>query len=160
MEPDGLTTHSGGSEPPPGDEAAWHRREVADVIRALGTDRAQGLRPEEAARRLRVYGPNVIVEGRRRGSLRMLLAQFADFMVLILLASAVVAASGAAVALGASDDAGSGTGPPAGDDAQPHRASAWLTNSSRRRRITARARSSRGIDLARYASRAPRASLC
>jgi len=91
MEPDGLTTHSGGSEPPPGDEAAWHRREVADVIRALGTDRAQGLRPEEAARRLRVYGPNVIVEGRRRGSLRMLLAQFADFMVLILLASAVVA---------------------------------------------------------------------
>ncbi len=52
---------------------------------------AVGLEPDEAVRRLAVHGPNAIVAARRRGPLRMLLAQFTDFMVLVLLAAAVLA---------------------------------------------------------------------
>ena len=36
------------------------------------------------------YGPNSIGEGARRSELRMLLAQFTDFMILLLIAAAVV----------------------------------------------------------------------
>jgi Ca2+-transporting ATPase len=62
-------------------------------VRGLGTDLENGLDPEEIDRRRAGYGPNVIAEGRRRGPLRMFVDQFADLMVLILLAAAVVAGS-------------------------------------------------------------------
>jgi Ca2+-transporting ATPase len=44
----------------------------------------------EAQRRLAQHGLNVLTEGRRRSPLRMFLDQFTDFMILVLLAAAVV----------------------------------------------------------------------
>jgi len=44
----------------------------------------------EAAQRLERFGPNEIAEGRRRGPVRLLVEQFSDFMILVLLAAAVV----------------------------------------------------------------------
>jgi Ca2+-transporting ATPase len=85
----------GGSAPPPGAEQAnspaWHTLSVRAVAESLETDSVNGLWPREAERRLSVHGPNAIVEARRRGPLRILLDQFRDLMVLVLLAAAVVA---------------------------------------------------------------------
>ncbi|HWP64665.1 MAG TPA: cation-translocating P-type ATPase [Candidatus Limnocylindria bacterium] len=74
-----------------GPASAWHVRAAADVARELDTDLEHGLAPSAVEERRRRYGPNVLAEVRRRGPVRMLLDQFADFMVLILIAAAVVA---------------------------------------------------------------------
>ncbi|MBS1247169.1 MAG: ATPase, partial [Proteobacteria bacterium] len=58
-----------------------HARPVAEVLRALAVDPVQGLSAAEAATRLAQHGPNALIEGRRRGPVRMLLDQFTDFMI-------------------------------------------------------------------------------
>ena len=67
----------------------WHLMSVEAVVETLNTSR-QGINAEEARRRLATHGPNVLAEGRRRSPLRMFLDQFTDFMILVLLAAAVV----------------------------------------------------------------------
>jgi len=67
-----------------------HARPAAEVLRALAVDPVQGLSAAEAATRLAQHGPNALIEGRRRGPVRMLLDQFTDFMIVVLLAAAVV----------------------------------------------------------------------
>ncbi len=69
---------------------AWHTRTAAEVAAELTTDPRSGLDDAEAARRLASHGPNALPEGRRRSPIRMLLAQFTDLMVLVLLAAAVI----------------------------------------------------------------------
>ena len=67
-----------------------HARPAAEVLRALSVDPVLGLTAAEAAMRLAQHGPNTLIEGRRRGLLRMLLDQFTDFMIVVLLIAAVV----------------------------------------------------------------------
>ncbi|MBF8297812.1 MAG: ATPase, partial [candidate division NC10 bacterium] len=62
---------------------------VDAVERALKTS-MRGLSGVEAQRRLATHGPNVLVEGKRRTSLEMFFDQFRDFMIIVLLAAAVV----------------------------------------------------------------------
>ncbi len=69
----------------------WHSCFAEEAARLLDVPLAAGLAADEAARRLAVHGPNAIAAARRRGPLRILLAQFTDFMILVLLASAVLA---------------------------------------------------------------------
>ena len=69
----------------------WHTSTSATTVAELGSDLQSGLDDGEAARRLASHGPNTLVEGRRRGPARILVAQFTDFMVIVLLAAAVVA---------------------------------------------------------------------
>ncbi len=71
--------------------APWHARPAADALRALGTS-AQGLAPEEAARRLAEHGPNALPQARRRHPIVRLLAQFNNALIYFLLAAAVAAA--------------------------------------------------------------------
>ncbi|RMG01854.1 MAG: hypothetical protein D6726_08720, partial [Nitrospirae bacterium] len=68
----------------------WYQLKTEDVLKKLGTS-PEGLSPEEAQRRLQQYGPNRHVEKKGRGPLVMLLDQFRDFMILILLAASVIA---------------------------------------------------------------------
>ncbi len=68
----------------------WHRLPAEEIAQRLGTDLRAGLGGEEARARLDQYGANEIREGRRRGPLAMFLGQFSDFMILVLLAAAVV----------------------------------------------------------------------
>ena len=51
-----------------------------------------GLTAAQAAERLARYGPNELREGRRKSTFRIFLEQFADFLVLILIAAAGVSA--------------------------------------------------------------------
>jgi Ca2+-transporting ATPase len=69
----------------------WHTLAVEAAAERLATDPRTGLTPQEAARRLAACGPNAIAEARRRGPLRILVDQFRDLMVLVLLGAAVVA---------------------------------------------------------------------
>ncbi len=69
----------------------WHCRTVEEVALELATSLPGGLARAEAAARLARVGPNLLVEGRRRGPGRILLDQFADLMVLVLIGAAVVA---------------------------------------------------------------------
>jgi len=67
----------------------WHQKTSDEVLRDLGTS-ARGLSSEEAARRLKKYGPNEIKEKKKKSPLRMFFDQFRDFMILVLVAAAVV----------------------------------------------------------------------
>jgi P-type Ca2+ transporter type 2C len=66
-----------------------HHRPVAEVLEHLGTSSA-GLSPDEVLRRRAEHGLNVLEEAPPRSMLALFLAQFADFMILVLLAAAVV----------------------------------------------------------------------
>ncbi len=68
---------------------SWHRQDVSDVMKALGTS-FEGLSNEEASRRLREYGPNRLEEAKKRTTLAMFLDQFKDFMIIVLIAAAVI----------------------------------------------------------------------
>ncbi len=68
----------------------WHCLEPAAALERLGGDGERGLSAAEAGARLARHGPNRLAEGRRRTLLGMFLGQFADFMILVLLAAAVV----------------------------------------------------------------------
>ena len=67
----------------------WYRLSAAQTLERLGTS-AEGLSQTEADARLQRYGRNHIQEGRRRGPWRMFFEQFTDFMIVVLLAAAVV----------------------------------------------------------------------
>ena len=68
-----------------GDAVAWHALPVDEVVSRLATDSAKGLDPADAAARLDKYGRNRLPEGKRRGPLSRLLAQFNNVLVYVLL---------------------------------------------------------------------------
>ncbi|MCL4680905.1 MAG: cation-translocating P-type ATPase [Rhodocyclaceae bacterium] len=78
-------------EPPsnPAGAPHWHTLRIDATLQALHAD-PQGLTSAEAAARLARHGPNALPEGRSRSVARMLLDQFSDFMILVLIAAAVV----------------------------------------------------------------------
>ena len=69
---------------------SWHTLTVPIVLERLGVSPLSGLAPEEAAQRAARFGRNEIQERAGRSALRMLLGQFTDFMILVLLAAAVI----------------------------------------------------------------------
>ncbi len=69
----------------------WHRLEAAEVATHVDTELESGLAHAEASKRLAEHGANVIAEGKRRSPWLMLAGQFTDFMIVVLLAAAVVA---------------------------------------------------------------------
>ncbi|HET7319297.1 MAG TPA: cation-translocating P-type ATPase [Nitrospirota bacterium] len=62
---------------------------VKDALVELNAG-SNGLSAEEARERLVRYGPNELVEKKRRTAVRMFLGQFTDFMILVLIAAAAV----------------------------------------------------------------------
>ncbi|MCX7031263.1 MAG: cation-translocating P-type ATPase [Spirochaetes bacterium] len=79
----------------------WHSLTAAEACTALASDSARGLAAAEAKRRLEENGPNELVEKPRPGFLALLLDQFKDFLILILIAAAVIS-----IVLGEYVDAG------------------------------------------------------
>ncbi len=67
----------------------WHQKELKAVLAELEVP-IDGLRSEEACKRLAKYGHNELVEKGKRSPLAMVIDQFRDFMILILIAAAVV----------------------------------------------------------------------
>ena len=67
----------------------YHKQKFEEVLTALSTS-ANGLSNNEAGKRLLEYGPNEIKESARRTPLGMLLDQFKDFMIIVLILAAVI----------------------------------------------------------------------
>jgi magnesium-transporting ATPase (P-type) len=65
--------------------AAWHALSADEVVRRVATNREKGLDADEAAARLRKYGPNRLPEGKKRGPFMRFLAQFNNILVYVLL---------------------------------------------------------------------------
>jgi len=73
------------------DARPWHVQTARAVARTLGVDPDHGLDARAVAERLSRYGPNEIQEAPRRALWRLVGSQFADFMILVLVAAAVIA---------------------------------------------------------------------
>jgi Ca2+-transporting ATPase len=69
---------------------AWHALAPTAAAERLGVDPRIGLSAAEAGTRLARHGPNLLRETPPRGAARMLLDQFADFMIGVLIVAAVV----------------------------------------------------------------------
>ncbi|MCB1680802.1 MAG: cation-transporting P-type ATPase [Alphaproteobacteria bacterium] len=69
----------------------WHALRVEEIEKILST-RAQGLEKEEISSRLAVYGPNEIQDTHPVYWYQMLLSQFQDFMIFILIVAALISA--------------------------------------------------------------------
>ena len=77
----------------PADEAIqWHALSEQDVAERLHTDPALGLEEAEVARRRVQYGSNELVAAPRPTFLKRLIAQFNDFIVIILIVAAILSA--------------------------------------------------------------------
>jgi len=74
----------------PVEDQLWHAIAVDRVLELLETRADRGLSSEEAARRLEVYGPNRLVEQATTSPLEIFLRQFADFIIWVLIAAALV----------------------------------------------------------------------
>jgi P-type Ca2+ transporter type 2C len=68
----------------------WHQKDVKSVMADVASS-PQGLSSEESLRRLKQYGPNALQEKKKKTPLMMLGDQFKDFMILVLIAAAVIA---------------------------------------------------------------------
>lgn len=74
----------------PPDTRPWHQREAHELATEHDVNPEHGLPPTEVERRMTIHGPNELPSRAQRGPLAILAAQFTDFMVLVLLAAAVV----------------------------------------------------------------------
>ncbi|HVX49797.1 MAG TPA: cation-translocating P-type ATPase [Chitinophagaceae bacterium] len=67
----------------------WHRLSIDETFELLHTGQ-KGLNTPDAGERLLKYGPNELQESKRKSVVIMLLRQFNDIMILILLAAAII----------------------------------------------------------------------
>ncbi|HEX9181475.1 MAG TPA: HAD-IC family P-type ATPase, partial [Burkholderiales bacterium] len=70
--------------------APWHCEPAERALERLASAATSGLSAGEADTRLRRHGPNVIREAARRSVWRMLLDEFTDFMIIVLIVAAVI----------------------------------------------------------------------
>ena len=78
------------ASPPPSDAPAWHTVSAEETAGRLESDTAAGLDAAGAAARLAEHGPNELREKAPRSAWAMLLGQFTDFMIVLLMAAALV----------------------------------------------------------------------
>ena len=71
-------------------QRAWHARSVEETFREVNTDPQHGLTTEEARLRLAQFGSNELAERPRPTFWKMLLDQFNNFLILILIAAALL----------------------------------------------------------------------
>ena len=74
-----------------GPRPAWHALTVAEALSALQATRS-GLEAAEAEARLARFGPNALTRAPQRTALARFAAQFANLLILVLIAAALIAA--------------------------------------------------------------------
>jgi Ca2+-transporting ATPase len=67
----------------------WHQKNIPEALEELHSS-PEGLSSEEAQKRLEQYGPNALIEKKKKSLAVMFLDQFKDFMILILMAAALI----------------------------------------------------------------------
>lgn len=72
--------------------STWHSKEIHAILEENQTSLEKGLSPEDARTRLESHGPNELEEQTTRSPWKMLLDQFTETMVLILIVAAIISA--------------------------------------------------------------------
>ena len=67
-----------------------HCKQIDHVVSELQTHIDKGLSSQEANDRLRTYGPNALTGWPRPGFFKLLIDQFNNFLVIILIVAAVI----------------------------------------------------------------------
>jgi len=75
---------------PEANDRAWHAEPAEAVVRQLQTDPGKGLTSEQARRRLKEYGPNQLQTRKRERWYQVLVRQFMDVLIAILLIAAAI----------------------------------------------------------------------
>jgi Ca2+-transporting ATPase len=70
--------------------ADYYNQEISEIVETLKADIASGLSDNEVNSRLKEYGYNQLLTGRRKGFLKMFFEQFKSFMIIILLIAAII----------------------------------------------------------------------
>ena len=70
----------------------WHHLEATEVIEVTGSS-PDGLSNEKAQLQLAEYGPNELLVKKKKPAWVLFLHQFKDFMILVLIAAAIIAGS-------------------------------------------------------------------
>src|SRR5512142_295882 len=83
-----ATSPSGPS--PSGPSPAWHTLSIDEALREQGVDQATGLSQAEAARRLKLFGPNKFAEAKKVPGYVAFLNQYRDPMQIVLLVAAII----------------------------------------------------------------------
>jgi len=73
-------------------DVTWHVLSREEVLEKLDSELEEGLSGEEASKRLNTYGPNQLVEGKKTTFLEMVYEQLNNFVVIMLIAAAVISA--------------------------------------------------------------------
>ncbi|MEK4565386.1 calcium-translocating P-type ATPase, SERCA-type [Alkalihalobacillus sp. FSL R5-0424] len=68
----------------------WYRENEEEVVSKTGSNVEVGITTKEAKKRLNQVGPNKLDEGKKTPAILVFLAQFKDFMVLVLLAATLI----------------------------------------------------------------------
>jgi Ca2+-transporting ATPase len=68
----------------------WHQKEINEVVEDLSSS-LQGISSEEARKRLEEYGPNELIEKKKKTLFMMFLDQFKDFLIIVLIGAAIIA---------------------------------------------------------------------
>ena len=69
---------------------SWHALDSEEVLKKLETPLQSGLTSEEAASRLKKYGPNQLTEKPRPSFFQLLIAQLNNFIIILLIVAAVI----------------------------------------------------------------------
>ncbi len=72
--------------------ANYYSISAAEALKKLGSG-TEGLNAKEAAERLKQYGNNVLKERKKRTVLDMFIGEFKDFVILLLIAAAIISAA-------------------------------------------------------------------
>ena len=83
---------AGKTAPVTAERPAYHAMPASEVVSALGTDLETGLSAATVAARQAEYGPNVLEGSARTPWWKLLIAQFRDFMIYVLVAAVVISA--------------------------------------------------------------------
>jgi P-type Ca2+ transporter type 2C len=86
-----VTTQPRRQPAPPQQPPDWHLHDAQQVLSAHQVDAVRGLDNAAHSQRAAQHGPNELAEQARRSWAMLLLDQFRDFMILVLLGAAVVA---------------------------------------------------------------------
>ena len=68
----------------------WFNVTVDETIKQLGTDLEKGITKEEVSKRQKEYGLNELAAKKKKSTFVKFLEQFKDFMIIVLIISAIV----------------------------------------------------------------------
>lgn len=68
----------------------YYQKDAKSVLDEFGVSLEQGLSDKEVAARLEKYGPNQLIEGKKRSALKLFFGQFKDVLIIVLIAAATV----------------------------------------------------------------------